>query len=141
MTALRALLLLTVVLASGCLAAGPSQGTEEEPLRKRIGVVLYNEDFQAAPYVPVEATVSVPAGASNVRLELTAYANSLGSVTATVGLQGCGFADIRFDGWAEAFVTKDGWLCEQSHPGPRQLTILTNGAPMAGRLLLRADLP
>ena len=132
-----------VLLLAGCLAgpAGDEGEADGSAGPMRFGVVLYNEEFQAGPMVEVSSLLDMPEGARNVRAEVTAYANTAGSVTATVGLAGCGEAEVRFSGWAEVLVMKDAVLCEKASAGSRSVTMATNGAPMAGRLLLRADLP
>lgn len=149
------LFLVPLLMLSGCLgssAGGPSDATdtatpsEGDALRK--GVVFHNEPYQALPNEPLEFMVRVPEGARNVKLEMSVTGAATPLDEAVVSLSACGQGHVTWNPGSNIVVSVSGggsWrqadLCSAAGAGQRSVNVDTGATPMAGRILLRADLP
>lgn len=149
------LALVPLLMLSGCLAADNDDPQETTPGTTtetdgglRQGVVFYNEPYQALPNEPLGFMVQVPEGARNVKLEMSIAGASTPLDEAVVSLAGCGQGYVTWDPGANIVIGISGggsWrqadLCPVAGGGQRSVNVDTGATPMAGRILLRADLP
>lgn len=152
--------LVSFLMLSGCLAAGPDAGVDGDPATSaddrdgenagmRQGVVFYNEPYQALPNEPLEFMVQVPEGARDVKLEMSVSGAATPLDQAVVSLSGCGKGTVSWSPGSNVVVSVSvlggSWrtadLCAAAQEGSRSVNIDTGLTPMTGRILLRADLP
>lgn len=140
--------LLVAPVLAGCLADGPTDGTEPTLVADRKGVVFVNEEYDAVPNVPATLSIEVPEGAVNVLVELRTTRVVTAPMGAEVDLSGCGAADMAWgSGGTGNIVVQIGgsWseatLCGAADGGGQTLTITANDAPLTGSVILRADIP
>ena len=152
------LALVLLLMLSGCLASPQDDDAGERSDDDdaggdglRDGVVFYNEEYQVLPNELLEFDVEVPAGAQDVKLAISVSRPDTPLDEAVVNLSGCGDASVSWSSGANVNVVVslsklDGsWrqadLCESADAGVRTVTIDGGATPLAGRVLLRADLP
>jgi hypothetical protein len=152
------LALVPLLMLSGCLASSPddpdrrtsdpaSEGDGGDGLRK--GVVFHEQDYQALPNEPLEFAAQVPEGARNVTVEMSVSGASTPLDEVLVTLSGCGQAVLSWSPGSNVVVSitvlggswREADLCSQADAGSRTVNLDTGATPMAGRFLLRADLP
>ena len=152
------LALVPLLMLSGCLSSSPADepatdGTGDDTPTSdndglRQGVVFYNEPYQALPNEPLEFMVNVPEGARNVKLEMSVTGAATPLDEAVVSLAGCGQGFVTWNPGPNVNIVVSGggsWreadLCSAAGAGSRSVNIDTGATPMAGQILLRADLP
>ena len=148
------LLLVPLLMASGCLAAPESTGSDPTPVgdpvdpAPRKGVVFFEADYQLLPTGITAFDVDVPEGARNVVLEMSVTGPSNPLDEAVVSLSGCGQGYVSWNPGPNIIISISGggsWredgMCLEASPGERGLEIDGGATAMTGRILLRADLP
>lgn len=146
------LALVPLLMLSGCLAADAPLGgltsAEEAADGLRKGVVFFESDYTILPNDVTALDVQVPAGARNVRVEMSVEGVSNPMDEATVTLFGCGSGKVSWDPGPNVVVGISGggsWreadLCATASPGSQTVELDGGLTAMAGRILLRADLP
>ena len=148
------LLLVPLLMFSGCLAAPASDlptdaeaAQEADPVPRK-GVVFFEDDYQLLPTGITAFDVVVPEGARNVVLEMSVSGASNPLDEAVVSLSGCGQGFVSWNPGPNIIISISGggsWrqddMCLEASPGERGLEIDGGATAMAGRILLRADLP
>ncbi len=134
-----AVLLLTAILASGCLSADDGEGSDARGDSEgyRDDVAFFQEDYTVSTAQPATFPVDVEDGARTVTLEIQMDSGVMPNLH--VELSGCGEVDPPSSGGWQSYP-----LCEQPSGGRQSLTLTVQGAIVGsgtGRVLLRADLP
>ena len=151
------LALVPLLMLSGCLGptdgldddanrgSGPGDGAAMDPAPRK-GVVFFDAAYQLLPTSVTELDVQVPEGARGVRVEVSVQGASNPLDEAVVTLSGCGQGHVTWNPGPNVVVSGGGsWreadLCAEGQPGSHTLNLDGGATAMAGRVLLRADLP
>lgn len=153
------LALVPLLMLSGCLStptdddeqrtSDPADEPEAENLRK--GVNFFEADYEVMPNDVTEIDVTVPEGATAVKVEISLSGPDVPLSEADISLSGCGSGHVTWDPGANVnivvsiSVLEGSWraaeLCGKADAGSHTLTIDGGATPLTGRVLLRADLP